>query len=1171
MKMIQNAIDTIFKGMEEVKYQRQQQTMNDSTETKPPSPILVHSNQFQMNTRMLLVLRGGIGVGKSSLIQHFRQQIVFERYGIFVTAASTISDMLTQICRQLLLVPFNKYDPRNFAYIQRLLKEKLTTSQHALLSAEITEFQTILDRKDKTQHTQQQPKSERKLLPLKKKSSFQKDSVGASDDTTAVSSPAQNTAGAAHSVNDQLLYQGNRYRLAVQQLIRVICNHVCPIVVAVDGENDSMDQDCIFSILKYWLNDTTISNLLVLGCERIDDLSHPSKIVSQHDFRSSKMERFLRLQEIHLAPFDNTMYVHAYVMASLYPIHNGLGFAKALQDRTKGVVYAMKRCIRELMDDRLLWYDVTIKKWMWNEQGLLLKNERSSAATTPSMALPTAVALEYAKKHVHSVVDAMRILPIAACLGGAFSADSIHTIIDAFQHNRCHPDDAPFYNSIIQQSSASDTITKSDISKILHDCEVADLLCIDSNGGHQRSANVHKNSNGDGSMELAKYSANSQKERQASLSLSPGAKMYRFADGSILQQAALALISSTEKVVEWKHRIGQVLLMESRRNEAWRARKSYVLDLLNPRMDLLPSLNSTGTARRLQVVMLHYEVGIESAQRSLFRQALECFENAIGMLPNQANLKLDIDGIVDLYASAAECAKICARYDLVERYCEILLNLSCPTLHKIRAYCILVDAAVADDTQNQNGRSISTTLDPVQLCLSALSQLGCNITQKNTLRQRILIRQEKHKLRRTAHAWGTRFVDQLRSVANSKRESAIIILLDKLITVSRRYDPDLTPFAISKSVKLTLESGIASFSPPAFAMQGLLLTRSSTDLQLAKKFGQGALYMFHRLGRQNEAESRTINLVHNSLMHWVFPLEGTKQAFVNGYNIGLQQGNMESALGNILSYIRVCFFTGKKLDTIDKDMALYSSLMKDFGQAVHLRHLSMTWQAVLNLKGASNYSTQLVGDSFDERSMNSPNSSTLQRDRLELAWNQAYVAMIFGAYKLGADISVQTIDDRHGEGFDGSITVLVSTFCASFCCFATASDVTITQDQRKTKDSKKYVQIAQKYRKQLKTWQEKGCPNCRHFIAILDAENELLRYDTKRAMGYYQKAASMARKRHYTQDQALIYERLTACLAERTTDATQAKVAFQECRRHYAEWGATAKLAQLEQRWSNLL
>jgi len=123
---------------------------------------------------------------------------------------------------------------------------------------------------------------------------------------------------------------------------------------------------------------------------------------------------------------------------------------------------------------------------------------------------------------------------------------------------------------------------------------------------------------------------------------------------------------------------------------------------------------------------------------------------------------------------------------------------------------------------------------------------------------------------------------------------------------------------------------------------------------------------------------------------------------------------------------------------------------------------------------------------------------------------------------------------------------------------------------RKTK-KQKYKRWANKIRKTIKTWKEKGSQNVVHYLFLLSAEHAVLNKNYQAAMKHYKQAIVFAARSGHLHDAGLFNERYADFLRHRLGDEDEANYRLNEAIKFYSDWGAKAKVELLEGRLIKLI
>jgi ATP/maltotriose-dependent transcriptional regulator MalT len=110
----------------------------------------------------------------------------------------------------------------------------------------------------------------------------------------------------------------------------------------------------------------------------------------------------------------------------------------------------------------------------------------------------------------------------------------------------------------------------------------------------------------------------------------------------------------------------------------------------------------------------------------------------------------------------------------------------------------------------------------------------------------------------------------------------------------------------------------------------------------------------------------------------------------------------------------------------------------------------------------------------------------------------------------------------------------------------------------------RYRRAVGRCRKLLRRWARNG-PDFAHMATLLEAELARLRGRPGVARSAFERAARQAREHQFLHHAALAHERRASLLTALRRE-TEASSALEEAAALYAEWGASSKVAQLEQR-----
>ena len=277
----------------------------------------------------------------------------------------------------------------------------------------------------------------------------------------------------------------------------------------------------------------------------------------------------------------------------------------------------------------------------------------------------------------------------------------------------------------------------------------------------------------------------------------------------------------------------------------------------------------------------------------------------------------------------------------------------------------------------------------------------------------------------------------------------------------------------------------------------------------------------------------------------------------------------------------------------------------------------MTWQAVLNLMGRSQFKTRLIGEALKEDICKEEMKDSIAAIE-SLDVQKLILSSFYGEYESAAEYAYKN-GDSPMKNLPGLPFIPIYTFhrCLSLLAMArilkeercgNVKDV----GKRKGKESK-YIRLAKKILGKINHWAQEGHPQSKHYEPLLEAELAAYQGQSDIATEKYEMAVDTAVEDEFLQDVALANERyglylLCRCddsqigkseLTSTTTNETSSKEGavvegemmvpsdtnnddqvrrrkdaifrIKESIKWYNEWGAHGKVKVLEKQYGKLI
>lgn len=612
---------------------------------------------------------------------------------------------------------------------------------------------------------------------------------------------------------------------------------------------------------------------------------------------------------------------------------------------------------------------------------------------------------------------------------------------------------------------------------------------------------------------------------------------YRFLHDRV-QQAAYALIDDLEKQAVHLQ-IGKLLYA----NVAYES--SEQLFELVGHLNLGQAL-ITQPDEKTQLAHLNVQAAIKAKQAAAYSVAQECLLNAQNNLTAAAwteHYKL----MFALRREQAEIEYLLGNFEQSERLIETTLKQATSALEKAEIYQLLI---VLYTMQGKYQPAIETGR-------TALSFLDIDIPQTDlhkAFENELAIAKTQ-----LADQNISALLDQLEMAIPEKRAAAK--LLTTLGAPTYFSSHDLWLICVMKLVNLSLKYGVLSESTYGYSEYGLFLGSMLGDYQAGYEFGQLSLKISERFNNQAE-KCKGCLVVGGSVNHWIRPLKEDAEIFMEGYQAGLESGELQFAGYNIAHQVINLFYQGTDLDSLQDKLLDYlefaeqtqNQLAKDMLLACQLIFHSLQESDAKQCK-------------FETKKLSETEYLAACEERSSFAAIgffkifKAQVLYLYGcvedAYQL-AEEARQLLNYLPGCISLAEFNFYNSLILASL--YSTASEPQKSQ----------YWQQITTNQQQMQIWSATCPENFRHQYLLVEAEIARSQNDSMTTINLYDEAIALAKTNGFIQDAALANEQFAEFWIARGKEKL-AQVYYSEAYHLYQSWGASTKLADLEQRYPHLL
>ncbi|MEA5449260.1 AAA family ATPase [Leptolyngbya sp. CCNP1308] len=609
---------------------------------------------------------------------------------------------------------------------------------------------------------------------------------------------------------------------------------------------------------------------------------------------------------------------------------------------------------------------------------------------------------------------------------------------------------------------------------------------------------------------------------------------YKFLHDRV-QQAAYALIDESQK--QMVHlQIGRNLLENTSPKRA-SERLFEIVDHLNHGIEFVPE-----QSERNEIARLNLLAGQKAKGAIAYSTAKNYLATGRKWL-ERFSWQIDYDLTLELYVHTTEVAYLCGDFEDVERWAAIVLQEVKAVLDSVKIYDIKIQTDIA---QNQ-------LLEAINTALQVLQQLGIVFPEQPSQSDIQL------ELDAIASLLGERSIESLSHLPEMVEPDKLeaMRILSRITTVAQIADPSLMPLLASKQVSLSIQHGNASTSPVVYANFGLILCGMIGDIESGYEYGQLALRLLSH-PHTYATKARTITIISNFITPWKEHVKETLQQFLEGYQSGLETGDLEFAGYCAHCYCYHSYVVGKELVELERQMTTYGEAIRQIKQELPLTWNQLYQQSVLNLIGRSANRSRLIGEIYDEE-IELPQHKIVNNGFaiFNTYFNKLFLCYLFCEYDQAVENS------NMAENY---LIQMSATFAKAVYYFYDSLARLAIYSESNTKVQSEILKTVTVKQEEMKRWAYYAPMNYLHKYHLVEAEKARVLGQLFEAEELYEQAIWGARDNEYLQEEALAYELAAKHYLARGREKF-AQVYMKEARYCYERWGAIAKVNDLETRY----
>jgi len=607
-----------------------------------------------------------------------------------------------------------------------------------------------------------------------------------------------------------------------------------------------------------------------------------------------------------------------------------------------------------------------------------------------------------------------------------------------------------------------------------------------------------------------------------------------------VQQAAYALIGDEQKKAVHLQ-IGRLLL----KNTPTDILEEKVFDIVGHFNHSIELLNNQ--AERLKVAQLNLLAGQKAKMATAYGAAVSYLTiGRVSQCLTENSWETEYDLTFNLFTEAAEAAYFTGDFKQLEQLAKKVLQQTRTVSDEAKICEIQIMAYTA---QNQQGKAI-------KIALMFLNRLGINLPEEPS-QEDVGLALQKTQVSLSGKPIHS-FID-LPMMTNTNKILAMRVMR-AVTSATYQTSPKLLVLMVLKQVDLSFEYGNVAESCFSYACYGFILCGVVSDIDSGYQFGQLALDLLKRL-EETELKARVIYIFNSVIKPWKEHVRETFLPLLKSYQIGLETGDIEYGTYSINFGLCYSYFIGKPLVALEPEIALYNQAVAKLKQELVLSWNNLLWQVVLNLMGHSNDPCCLIGEVYDEKIRLERYQEANDRNGIHyLHLNKCILHYLFQEY--AAALEHAEIAEQHLDGVTGMLVVAIFHFYDSLIQLAVYPSLSQQeQDAVLTKVSAN--------QQKMNLWAEHAPMNFQHKYDLVEAEKARVLGQLE-AIEWYEKAIAGAKVNEYLNEEALAYELAAKFYLGRGMEII-AQTYMKEAHYHYQQWGASAKVNDLETKYPQWL
>ncbi|KPA17202.1 multi-sensor signal transduction multi-kinase [Candidatus Magnetomorum sp. HK-1] len=601
-----------------------------------------------------------------------------------------------------------------------------------------------------------------------------------------------------------------------------------------------------------------------------------------------------------------------------------------------------------------------------------------------------------------------------------------------------------------------------------------------------------------------------------------------------VQQAAYSLISK-EKRKEMHLKIGWLLLEKTNEDE-----------LDETLFDIVGQLNNgweliDNKKQKLKLVRLNLKAGKKAKNATAYYAGVNHLQIAINLLPENAwqeQYELMFEAKINL----SEVSYLSGNFEAAEKLYTELLGQARSIEDKVRVHCI----------QMTQYHLQTRYLDALEVTKAGLSLMGLEIPDTEEKLKKLF----QEELQKVPRLLGNRQIADLLYAPEMKDKNikTTMYILTRLWISAyiTGTNPTLAIYPMVKMTNLSLQYGNSEYSTSGYANYGMIASFTFGDYNTGYEFAKMSLKLCERF--DNLAMRAQVCMTFSIFTgHWKQHFKSLLVYFEKGSEYAMQAGDFTFLAYNLVFLEQYSLLIGSNLDKLHSDAKTFEEIVRKYSPG-DFKYFETMNQYIANLRTFSyDISTLNIDEFIEETDLLPLLLSWIYSPKIQLL----YYFEDYDRALILAEQGEKMAVIRPSQPLQPETYFYVSLIYTE--CYARASN----------DDKQKYLETIQKYQEKMKVWANNCEANYLHKYLLVEAERARILHKDSEAMELYDQAIESAKEHEFIHHAALGNELEAKFWLNKGKDKF-ASLYMTEAAYLYQQWGATAKVKQLKEKYHKL-